>query len=161
MYTTRINVEKYLAEYAIAKWGDEFKEPVRFPDNTDIYHTVYNLTQKRPLECPVDEGNLEIVLPSCTADGDEIRKNPAIYNYLSDRSQRVIDRKLRRFFWSEFHEYADVQKEEYDIEYQTSAYNWIIKYRLTGITEDGLTKHYYRWRREFKRKKTRKYSKKK
>jgi hypothetical protein len=161
MITTKIKVEKHLAEYAIGKWGTEFNEPVRFPDTTDLYHSVYNLTQKRPMECQLDSGNLEIVLPEKDKSGDDIRKNPAIYNYISERSSEILNRKLKIYFWCELHEFLTEQKHLYGIEYLESIYTFMLKYRITSITEDCMIKNYYRWRQLIRKKDKREYTRKK
>lgn len=65
MITTKITVEPHLAQYCYAKYSSdpEGSMPVRFADHLDVYHLVYNLLEKRPVNCPRDNGNLEIVLP--------------------------------------------------------------------------------------------------
>ena len=63
MITTKITIENYLAEYLIGKYGTPDSKVVRLPSDLDLYHFVYDLLQKRPAGCPVDSGNLELVLP--------------------------------------------------------------------------------------------------
>ncbi len=57
MITTRIQIESYLAEYVRGKYYDETVGTVRFPSSSDIYVTVYDLMEKRPVNCPADRGN--------------------------------------------------------------------------------------------------------
>ena len=63
MITTRIQIESYLAEYVRGKYYDETIGTVRFPSSSDIYVTIYDLMEKRPVNCPADRGNLEFMLP--------------------------------------------------------------------------------------------------
>lgn len=161
MITTKITIEQHIAEYCIGKWGDDFAEPVRFPDTSDIYFTIYDLTQKRPLHVHHDDGNLEIVLPNRSKDGQSIRKNPDVYNYISERSSKIIAKKICSQFWAELHEFIDDQKHRYGIEYVESVYTFMLKYRITGITEDALLKNYQRWRQLLRQRKTRGYCRKK
>lgn len=63
MITTRIQIESYLAEYVRGKYYDETVGTVRFPSSSDIYVTIYDLMEKRPVNCPADRGNLEFMLP--------------------------------------------------------------------------------------------------
>ena len=49
MITTRIQIESYLAEYVRGKYYDETVGTVRFPSSSDIYVTVYDLMEKRPV----------------------------------------------------------------------------------------------------------------
>lgn len=62
MITTKITIENYLAEYLIGKYGTPDSKVVRLPSDLDLYHFVYDLLQKRPTGCPVDSGNLELVI---------------------------------------------------------------------------------------------------
>lgn len=63
MITTRIQIESYLAEYVRGKYYDETVGTVRFPSSSDIYVTIYDLMEKRPVNCSADRGNLEFMLP--------------------------------------------------------------------------------------------------
>lgn len=58
MITTRIQIEPYLAEYVQGKYYDESAGTVRFPSSSDIYITVYDLVEKRPVNCPANFRNL-------------------------------------------------------------------------------------------------------
>lgn len=158
MITTKIKVEGFISDYCIGKWGTDFTEPVRFPDNTDVYHTLYELTDKRPVG-QIDRGNLEVVLPTCTRDGDIIRKNPEVYNYISERSSCILNRKIKLMFWAELHEFLDSQKHLYGISFLESIYTFMCKYRITKITEDALYKNYQRWRQLIRQKDKRAYKK--
>jgi hypothetical protein len=94
MITTKIKIECHLAEYCIGKWGNDFTEPVHFPANSDLYITIYDLTQRRPVNIHHDTGNLEIALPVRRDAPDfDFRKNPEVYNYISDRSSEILNNK--------------------------------------------------------------------
>ena len=41
MITTKIEVPPHLKEYLIGKFCNMQDSPIRFPDNTDIYHFIY------------------------------------------------------------------------------------------------------------------------
>ena len=62
MITTKIEVPPHLKEYLIGKFCNMQDSPIRFPDNTDIYHFIYDLLERRPCNV-IDHGNLEIILP--------------------------------------------------------------------------------------------------
>lgn len=150
MITTKISIKPHLAEYVIGKYNDHKKNPVQFPDNLDIYHTIWDCTQKRPTNCQPDEGNLEICLPD-----RRIGKAPETYNYLGERSQRIIERKIESKLWAELHDFLDEEKHKFGIEYIDTVHYFMVKYGITSITEDALLKNYYRWR-ELVRKRSRK-----
>lgn len=162
MYTTKITIKPHLAEYCIGKWGDEFTEPVRFPSQTDLYITIYDLLQKRPCNVPNDTGNLTIVLPT-RMDGDTtgFRKNPLVWNFLSEESCKEIQRRITLIFWEELHTLLKQKKHDEDQNYDVTANYFICMYRIESITIDALLKNYYRWRDNFRKRDVRKYKKKK
>lgn len=53
MITVKIQVEQYVAEYIRGKYFDPEVGAVRFPSKLDIYILVYDLLQKRPVNCPL------------------------------------------------------------------------------------------------------------
>jgi hypothetical protein len=60
-------------------------ETVCWYDREDLYHTVFDLTERRPWNCAVDDrGNLEIALPA-RREG----KPPETYNYIGGRSSSI------------------------------------------------------------------------
>lgn len=146
MHTTKISIDDHLAEYCIAKFGEDFTEPVRFPDNLDLYHTIADLTQKMPVGVYQVTGNLEIVLPAKGKSIDSIRKNPAVYNYLSANSCRIINNKIKILFWAELHEYVDTNRHLKGVTIIECVYTFMCRYRITKITEDALVKNYQRWK---------------
>jgi len=149
MITTRINVKPHLKEFVIGKFNQFSDKPVRFPDQMDIYHQIFDLMVKRPTYCPVDSGNLEIILPDRKS-----YKHPKTYNYLGIRAQRLIEKKIENMFWSEFRDYIEHERNKKGTYYIDITVQFLKKYGISSISEDALIKHYYRWRR-----KTRNYEK--
>jgi len=156
MVTTRIQIKQHLHEYVAGKYNGFSGKPVRFPDNLDIYHTIFNLTEKRPADCQVDTGNLEIVLPDRYG-----AKHPETYNYLGIRSQKIIERKLEIMFWADFREYIDFEYHNNGTPFIESICFFMHKYGIESITEDALQKNYYRWRKRVRNPKKRVYNSKK
>ncbi|WP_232517541.1 hypothetical protein [Porphyromonas gingivalis] len=128
------------------KIWDESLQAVRLPDLDDLYITVYNLTSKRPINVPVDSGNLSIALP-CRKDG----KDPAYWNYLGVRAQRCIESKIEVRFWAEAHEYIDEQKHRYRIDYIVAIESFMLRYGITSISDEAIRKNYYRWLNKVRR----------
>jgi len=160
MVTTKIQIENHLAEYCVGKWGKNFSNPVRFPDHTELYLKIHDLTQKRPKLVPVDVGNLEIVIPNRRSDSDdEIRKNPEVYNYLSDRSVISIQKTIRAMMRAELHEYMIEQKHRYGIDYIESSNEFKCKYGIVSISDDAFLKDCQRWKETLRKRKKRDYKK--
>jgi hypothetical protein len=157
MITTTISIEPYLAEYLRGKFNNGADEPFRIPDNTDLYHVVWTLMMPRPKNySPIDKGNLTFALPD-----RRIGKDPAVYNYLSSRSAKTIEREVRRMFNRELH----VAMDENDLNGRTLkqievAHTFLCSYCIESLTEDALLKNFYRWRENLrKRSKRRNYKK--
>jgi hypothetical protein len=104
----------------------------------------------------VDRGNLEIALPD-----RRLGKSPETYNYLGERSQDLIQRKIENMFFAELHDELDGEKHQEGIPYIVTVWKFICKYGIASITEDALLKDYYRWRQEVRRREKRAYSKQK
>lgn len=156
--TCCICVEPYLAVYARRKFEvDQKTGGIKIPDNFDLYHCVWQLMSKWPLErwhigvkrrVEVPQGNLLIHLPNRRPEGG-FGKNPRYWNYISPRSARVINRELKRLFDWEFHHYVEnaliygrgISKKE-------AVRRFSAKYGLGIDTEDALLKNFQRYERK-------------
>lgn len=154
MIKTRIEITPYLAEYLTCKFYDPESDAVRIPDTKDLYHTIWDLMSKRP-DNAVDTGNLTLVLPDRRTG-----KDPEYYNYLGERSARIIDKRVRVMFYAELHDRLDENKHRYNIEYIDTVHHFMCKYNITSISEDGLLKNYYCWRDNERKKKAKRDYKK-
>ena len=154
--TTKIQIKDYLKEYIIGKFNNCADEPVRFPDATDLYHTIWDLLEKRSSNS-VDTGNLEIILPK-----RDLGKSPVVYNYLGVRSQKLIEKRIGTMMWSEIHTLLDDNKHIHGINYILSIHYFMTTYGINSLSEDAFLKNFYRWRDKMRRKsKKRAYTKKK
>ena len=149
MITTKIEITDYLAEYLAGKFPDTDSGHVRIPDSKDLYHLIWDLMTRRPGNC-IDEGNVTLVLPDRRQG-----KDPEYFNYISQRSAKIIDKKVRTMFFAELHDLLDEYKHRHQIEYVDTVHYFMCKYGINSISEDGLLKNYYRWR-DIERKKNRK-----
>ena len=155
MTTTRLLIPEHLKEYLTGRFGD-FNQavPVRIPNEFDLYHIIFDLLEKRPANCMVDRGNLELVLPE-----RNLGKRPENYNYLGSLSQQIITQKIELMMWAEVHDFMDEQKHRYGIDYKDSVHVFILKYGIESLSEDAFLKNYYRWRGKVRRReKKRAYS---
>jgi hypothetical protein len=155
MITTKIFIKQHLKEYVTGKFCECRDEPVHFPDKTDIYHIIWDLTERRPVSCRPDAGNLEIILPA-RREG----KSPDTFNYLGLRAHKIIERKIENMFFAELHDLLTEEKHRFGISYIDSIYNFTKKYGIVSISEDGLKKDYYRWKQLLWRRKKRGYERK-
>jgi len=154
MITSKIQVREHIGEYAIGKFGDNYNNPVKIPCNYDLYHVIWDLVVRRPQDRPVDNGNLEVVIPNrreAQSNQTITGKNPETFNYLSERSAKIIDYKLETMMYAELHDLLDENKHRKGIEFQVTVHIFMGKYNITSISEDALLKNYYRWRKKVKR----------
>lgn len=147
MITTRIDIKEHLAEYVRGKYNHCDPGPVFLPDREDLYHTLFDLLEKRPISSQLDRGNLELGLPD-----RRIGKSPETYNYLGARSCRIISQKIEAQFWAEIHDLIDENKHMYGIQYIETVAYFMRKYGIQSISEDALLKNYYRWRDKVRKK---------
>jgi len=156
--TTKIQIIPYLAEYLIGKYNNGSPEAVKFPDESDIYHSIWQLMTRRPKQMSfVDAGNLEIFLPE-----RRVGKDPKVYNYLSETSISMLEKKIKKEFNEELHSLINDNVERgkpYDnIEV---IHQFMCAYCIESISEDALIKNYYRWKENIRKLRTRREYKKK
>ncbi len=155
MITVKIEIDPYVAEYITGRYFDPEVSVVRFPSGSDIYHLIYDLLAKRPAGNPVDRGNLEFALPARRQG-----KDPETYNYLSHRSQKILEKRMRSLLWADLHETMDEGKHLGGMQFKEIVYIFMQRYGIESISEDGLLKNYQRWRDKLRRTKKRGYSRK-
>jgi hypothetical protein len=155
MITTRITVKPHLKEYLSGKFSAGSDAPVRFGDTLDIYHVVWDVLSPRPVKCPVDRGNLEIVLPY-RHEG----KRPERYNYISPCSQKTVERAIESMFLAEFHDFMTDARHRLGIPIIDAIYEFKNMYGVDSVSEECLKKNYYRWRRKLYSHQKRGYKKK-
>lgn len=141
MITTKISIKPHLAEYLTGRFYDHNRKCVRFDDKLDIYHTLWDLMVKRPDDCPIDEGNVEIFLPK-RSEG----KDPRSYNYLGERSVKILERRIEDMFYAELRAKYDEDKHRVGQGYADTAHEFLCKYKIESISSDALIKDYYRYR---------------
>jgi hypothetical protein len=154
MTTTKIKIKAYLREFLVHEYGEE---PVRFPDNSDILAFIHELRIRQPKQAPPPAGNLEIVIPF-----QKHGKDPREHNYLTRRSQLVIQNKVYTLFSAVLNDYVARKVHLLGLEYRDAIGMFMEEYEIDSITYDALKQKNYRdrngkrFRREnrFREKKT-------
>ncbi len=153
MITTKINIKPHLAEYINAIYKMDGTEIVAFPKSEDLYITVSDLMQKLPSHCTPVEGNVEILLPRRSSG-----KSPEYYNFICKQAQSILEDKIEARFWAHLHEYVDECVHRNGDLIKDAVFMFLVRFEITSISTDALSKNYYRWRFTIKRKrKVRKY----
>lgn len=156
MISVKITIKPHLAEYLIGKYNNhDTSNPIQFSDNLDLYHTIYDLSERCPANVrQIDVGNLWFYLPE-----RENGKSTQVFNYFGRRSVELIEERIEAKFWADIHDYMDYEKHMNGVDFKDSAHIFMTKYGIESITIDALLKNYQRWRDKCRnRKKRRKYS---
>ena len=147
MVTTRVQLTAYVAEWVNRRYGDAWGL-VRFPRSSDLYLLLYELMSKRPYNSPVDRGNVKIALPDRREANRSGGKSPEQFNYITQEATKTLDRRLTMMFWAEVHDNLDEARHRHGLQYKEAARLFIRRYRITGISEEGILKNYQRWRKK-------------
>lgn len=154
MMTATISIKPHLAEYMKARYG-QLDGIIRLPDSDDLYHLIWQLMGRTPAGVnPFDrQGNLVMALPD-----RRLGKDPAVFNYLSHRSEEIIEKKIRQLFTLELHQAMDANAHNgHLLTNQEMVCCFMAQYGIESISEDALLKDYYRWRDLVRRRKKRQY----
>lgn len=147
MISTFITIKPHLAEYAQMVFAVEGENYIQIPHNHDLYHIIANFMQKRPENCPILDGNLQIALPARSRGKDALT-----YNYISLRAAEIIGDKLECLFWAHAHSFIDDLHHLHGEQMNNAAYMFMNKFKIKSISEDAIVKNYYRWRSNVRKK---------
>ena len=159
MTTATIQIEPYVAEYIRGKFFDAKVGAVHFPRSLDIYVTIYDLMERRPKGAGRDRGNLTFCLPDRRDANNSGGKSPETYNWFSENSVKILERRMKVMMWAELHDTLDEAKHLRGIQFVESVYVFMRRYDLQSISEDALLKNYQRWRDKQRRTAKRSYKK--
>jgi hypothetical protein len=137
MITTSIKIKPYLREFLLHAYGEE---PLRFPDSSDLLAFVHELRIKRPTRATGEPvGNLLLAIPF-----QKHGKDPRQYNYLTPRSQRVIQNKVNTLFTATMNDYVARKVHVLGLEYREAIELFIEEYGIDSISFEGLKQKNYR-----------------
>lgn len=157
MVTAQLTIKPHLAEYLNSKYFDAEHGCIVLPDKLDLYHTIWDLLEKRPINRQVDvKGNVTLGLPN-RREG----KDPSYFNYLGERSIKIINNRVETMFFAELRQELDDNKQKHGTVYLDTAHTFMCKYCIESISSDALIKDFQRWREIIRqRKERRKYTRK-
>lgn len=149
MITTSITVAPHLAQYAYAIYSVPGENYIKLPYTEHLYHIVVDAMQSRPRNyTPPTNGNLTIALPYPCEN-----KNPHVHNHISQRSVKLIEKKLNALFRAQLYDFVEeyrykIKKENIGSVFyiRDCVYLFMQNFSITEITEDALVKSYQRWK---------------
>lgn len=162
-----VRMEKYLVEYLTSKYNvHPDTGGVHFPPGSDLYVLIWDLMRPSREKdegmdaCTLTEGELIVHLPCSGKKTKGIsRKSPEYWNFLSMDAQREIRGAVSLLFNYEFHQFMLKNEESGRTRQIREAVNdFIRKYRIRSISEDGLLKNFMRYRQKLVPSKKRKYT---
>lgn len=147
MHTTQFNIDAYLAEYLLGKWGvphenDVNRLVVQFPREIYLFNLLHSLTMKRPKHVLEAVGNIEVIIPF----RKEGNKRPEHYNYISNPSAKLFNKKVTQFFRADLHEFLDNRKHVHGESIKDACFQFVAMYQIESIDPESLAKNYYRWK---------------
>lgn len=158
MIETKFSIAQYLSEYLSGKYNNGASGAFRIPDNTDLYHTLWTLMAKRQRnQSPIDEGNVSIILPD-----RRLGKDPKVYNYISPRSAKLIEKSVKYMFDNELHIVMNENHlKGHLLDNRDVVYRFLRSYGIESISDDALLKNFYRYRDAIRKREMRRDYKKK
>lgn len=141
MFTLKITLRPFLAEYLQIKYSWPVRDVVRIPSDSDLYFVLLDLLSRRPPSAPPDRGNCTIVLPNRSYG-----KRPEQFNYLSCRAQLRLQSYVTVMYWAEFHRYVEMQVHVRGHQLHEAVYFWLDMYHIESLSHDAHVKNFQRWR---------------
>lgn len=144
-YTIRFQIKPFLAEYLYGRFASSTTEGViHLPPRSYLSNSLHELLNKRPFNAPAREtGNLCLRLPN-----PHRGQSPASYNYLTRNNIRVFENRVQHLFHTELFDRMLTDRRRQGISYIESVRLFIERYHIEKISEEGLLKAFWRWRKE-------------
>lgn len=143
MITATIEVKPHLAAYLYVRYAKCVKSgAIQLPSTSILYHRIGELTVRRPKDVSWREtGNLTLVLPD-----PRHGKNPETYNYLGQKSVRVLELEIDTMLKMDLYSYLLQEKFQRGVMYKKSLIAFMEKYNIADTNESGLMKAFQRWK---------------
>lgn len=147
-YTIRFQLKPFLAEYLYGHFASVTdKGVIHLPPRSYLSNSLHELLGKRPCNAPAREaGNLCLRLPN-----PHRGKSPTSYNYLTQSNIRIFENRVQHLFHAELFDRMLTDRRQQGISYAESVRRFIEHYHIESISEEGLLKAFWRWRKEAQR----------
>lgn len=148
-YTLRIYVKPLLAEYLYGRYSDSIENgALHLPSGCYLQFTLQTLLSHRPANAPLREvGNLCLRLTA-----PHRGKNPASYNYLTQESIRLFEQRTLNQLQLELFDRMMKERRLSGVPYIETIRCFIERYNISSISENGLMKAFWRWKRNMNNK---------
>lgn len=148
MYTIKLTLKPYLAEYLQKHYPAREPGLVKFPPSSRLYEMVYDSLRKRPTG-EKEEGNVEVILPDPKRKGG-VRVTSRT-NFISRQAKGRIASAVYRMYWREFHLFMAKRVHFKGDRILDAVLLWISVNGLTQSNEDMLLKNYQRMQQQVKK----------
>lgn len=148
-YTLRFQIKPLLAEYLYGRYADSIENgSLHLPAGCYLQFTLQESLSRRPANAPLREtGNLCLRLTA-----PHRGKNPASYNYLTQDAIRLFEQRTLNQLQLELFDRMMKDRRLSGVPYIETVRCFIEKYNIVSISEDGLMKAFWRWKRNMKSK---------
>lgn len=146
-YTLRIHIKPLLAEYLYGRYADPSKaDTIHLPAGSYLDNTLQEILTLRPANAPLREtGNLCLRLTARHRG-----KNPSRFNYLTQEGIHLLEERTLNQLHIELFDRMMADRRRLGVPYIESVRCFIERYDIRSISEDGLMKAFWRWRRGMK-----------
>ena len=143
-YSIRFQIKPFLAEYLYARYAGNIEEGIlHLPPHSYLGRSLHELLCPRPYNAPAREtGNVCLRLTSLHRG-----PSPTTYNYLTQANRRIFESRAQHLLHTELFERMLTDRHRRGISYIESIRCFLLKYQIDSISEEGLMKAFYRWRK--------------
>lgn len=143
-YSIRFQLKPFLAEYLYGRFANDTEAGIiHLPPRSYLSNSLHELLSKRPSNAPAREtGNLCLRLPT-----PHRGLSPASYNHLSQSSIHTFESRVQHLFHTELFDRMLTDRRQQGISYIESVRSFIERYHIETISEEGLLKAFWRWRK--------------
>lgn len=142
-YTIHLQVKPFLAEYLYARYAaNREDEALHLPPHSYLGRSLHELLGPRPYNASLREtGNLCLRLTTP-------HRGPSLttYNYLTQENRRTFERRILHLLHAELFDRMLTDRSRKGISYIESVRQFLLKYQIDSISEEGLMKAFYRWK---------------
>ena len=143
-YSIPFQIKPFLAEYLYARYAGNIEEGIlHLPPHSYLGRSLHELLCPRPYNAPAREtGNVCLRLTSLHRG-----PSPSTYNYLTQANRRIFESRAQHLLHTELFERMLTDRHRRGISYIESIRCFLLKYQIDSISEEGLMKAFYRWRK--------------
>lgn len=144
METITIKMKPELVRYLYVRYAQQ-PQLIQLPPNSSLYRLIGEMTVKQPANAPRQRvGNITLAIPA-PKDG----KDPKVFNYLSVKSIRHLERMVRNQMKMELFEEMMDHKMNQGVTYIRTLTDYLERYGMENyVSEESLMRLFQMWKKK-------------